>query len=70
MSWQVDDTERGLYWRIREVPMAEDEPQPIDHAIEHLVVVMLHESPSLDRQRAHDAIRGAVEDLIAESESS
>jgi hypothetical protein len=34
------------------------------------MVVMLQESPSLDRQHAHDAIRGAVEDLIAESESS
>lgn len=50
--------------------MAEDEPQPIDQAIEHLVVVMLQESPSLDRYHAHDAIRGTVEDLLTESEGS
>lgn len=47
-----------------------DEPQPLDQAIEHLVVVMLQESPSMDRQHAHDAIRATVEDLLAESESS
>ena len=46
--------------------MVGDEPQPIDQAIEHLVVVMLQERPELDRQHAHDAILGTVEDLLTE----
>lgn len=46
--------------------MAEDKPQPIDQAIEHVVVVMLQQKPELDRQEATDKIRAIVDDLLGE----
>lgn len=47
--------------------MVGDKPQPIDQAIDHVVVVMLQQRPNLDRQEATDRIREVVEELLAES---
>lgn len=47
--------------------MAEDEPQPIDQAIDHVVVVLLQQRPDLDRQETTEKIRAVVDDLLGES---
>lgn len=48
--------------------MVGDEPQPIDQAIDDLVVAMLQERLELDQEHARQTILETVEDLMAEAE--
>lgn len=41
-----------------------DDPQPVDQAIDNLVVVLLQERPDLDREQAYQSLQRAVQELF------